>query len=90
MKSLEAKRTMTLSEAEVLFKVDKSLFTTQLVQKTFSDSYGKQNQEITLSECANLTSRDLGRGQQERFCNYKSQRGTSFLAVTRLCKLKSM
>lgn len=81
---------MKLSEAEILFKVDNSLFTMELVQKTFNDSYGKQNQEITLSECANLTSRDLGRGQQEQFCNYKSQRGTSFLAVMGLCKLKSM
>ena len=81
---------MTLSETKALFEVDNSLFTKELIQETFNDSYGKQNQEITLSECANLTSRDLGRGQQEQFCNYKSHGGTPFLAVMRLCKLKSM
>lgn len=62
----------------------------EAVQETFNDLYRKQNQEITLSGCANLTSRDLGRGRQEQLCNYKTHRGISFLAVTRLCKLKSM
>ena len=62
MKSLETKNTIELSEEKVLLGVDTySLFTMELVQETFHDSYRKQNQEMTLSECANLISRDVGR-----------------------------
>lgn len=63
MKNLETKKTIELSEEKVFLGVDTySLFTMELVQETFHDSYRKQNQEMTLSECANLISRDVGRG----------------------------
>jgi hypothetical protein len=45
------------------FAVDTNpLFTIELLQEAFNDLFRKQNQEITLSKCANLTSRDLERG----------------------------